>query len=186
MEELAARVAANVRVLREARAMTLAELSARSNVARSTLAQVEAGAGNPTLSTLGSLARALGATVDDLLAEDSSDTGLRVVRAGGGVDMSDGALTGHLAASSGVERAVLEFYSFTIAPGRTEASASHGTGAREHVLVTAGAVRVGPVDATEVLGAGDYASYPADGVHRWACASEEAAVFWVVVSLPRA
>jgi XRE family transcriptional regulator, regulator of sulfur utilization len=62
------RLAANLRDQREARGLTQQELSDRSGVPRPTLAHLESGQGNPTLSVLIKVAAALGTGIESLVA----------------------------------------------------------------------------------------------------------------------
>ncbi len=62
------RLAHNLRELREARSLTQQELSDRSGVPRPTLAHLESGQGNPTLSVLIKVAAALGIGIEALVS----------------------------------------------------------------------------------------------------------------------
>jgi XRE family transcriptional regulator, regulator of sulfur utilization len=62
------RLAANLKDLRESRGLTQQELSERSGVPRPTLAHLESGQGNPTLSVLIKVAAALGIGIEALVA----------------------------------------------------------------------------------------------------------------------
>ena len=65
-----------------------------------------------------------------------------------------------------------------------ETSPSHGPGAREHVIVLRGSIRVGPVGEEILLEAGDYATYLANRTHRWQTGADEAEV-WILHTFPR-
>lgn len=69
LSELLSRVGARVRALREARALTQAELARRSGVSLRFLADVERGEGNASLLRLGELALALGVSLAELVVE---------------------------------------------------------------------------------------------------------------------
>lgn len=62
------RLAHNLRELREARSLTQQELSDRSGVPRPTLAHLESGQGNPTLTVLIKVAAALGIGIEALVS----------------------------------------------------------------------------------------------------------------------
>src|SRR6185503_5918602 len=62
------RLAANLKDHREARGLTQQELSDRSGVPRPTLAHLESGQGNPTLSVLIKVAAALGVGIETLVS----------------------------------------------------------------------------------------------------------------------
>ena len=63
------RLAANLKDLREERGLTQQELSERSGVPRPTLAHLESGQGNPTLSVLIKVAAALGIGIEALVSQ---------------------------------------------------------------------------------------------------------------------
>lgn len=62
-----------LRTLRQARGWTLDELAARANVSASTISRIETGRRRLALDQLVTLSRALGMTVDDLLADDDGN-----------------------------------------------------------------------------------------------------------------
>ncbi len=55
------RLASDLIGLRRARSMTQQQLAAASGIRQSEISRIESGSGNPTLKTIGALARALGA-----------------------------------------------------------------------------------------------------------------------------
>ncbi len=82
LEETAQR---RLRTLRQARGWTLDDLAARSHVGASTISRIETGQRRLALDQLVTLARALGVTVDDLLADDDgADVVIRPTAAGDG------------------------------------------------------------------------------------------------------
>ena len=70
LEETARR---RLRTLRQARGWTLDDLAARAHVGASTISRIETGQRRLALDQLVTLSRALGTTVDDLLADDDGD-----------------------------------------------------------------------------------------------------------------
>ncbi len=62
-----------LRSLRLAQGWTLDELARRSNIGASTISRIETGHRRLAIDNLADLARALGATVDELLADDTGD-----------------------------------------------------------------------------------------------------------------
>ena len=87
MQETVKTIAANLRRLRTARGLSAAALARESGVARATLAELEAGRGNPTVETLYGLAKVLGITFADLLVEAEAPP-VHVVRAGEGAQVA--------------------------------------------------------------------------------------------------
>jgi transcriptional regulator with XRE-family HTH domain len=70
LEETARR---RLRTLRQARGWTLDDLAQRAHLGASTISRIETGQRRLALDQLVTLARALGTTVDDLLADDDGD-----------------------------------------------------------------------------------------------------------------
>jgi len=74
-----------LRSLREARGWTLDDLAHRSNISASTISRIETGHRRLAVDQLADLARALGTTVDELLADDrGEDVVIRPTRARAG------------------------------------------------------------------------------------------------------
>jgi len=68
LDKTASNLARNIKQLREARGLTQQRLSKASGVPRPTLANLESGSANPTLSVLLKVAAALQVTVEELIA----------------------------------------------------------------------------------------------------------------------
>jgi transcriptional regulator with XRE-family HTH domain len=162
--ELRARVARTVRELRARSGRSLAEVASTAGIGKSTLHAIEAGEANPGIETLWALAGALGVTFGDLL--DPPAPSVRVVRAGEGprVESESSRMRAHLLATTAHQSRV-EVFSLDLEPGAERGADPHAAGTVEHVLVTHGGLRVGPVDAMAELAAGDLASFPADVEH---------------------
>lgn len=159
-------IAAALRRERDRAGISLAELARRAGLAKSTLSQLEAGAGNPSIETLWSLGVALGVPFSRLV-EPQIPT-VRVVRAGEGTrlrsDHSDFAAALLSAGAADVRR---DLYVMELEPGRARQAEAHVPGTVEHLVVAAGRIRTGP-DADPVeLGPGDYVTFPGDVPHRY-------------------
>lgn len=176
-------LAQNLRQHRHDRDLSLADLAQRSQVAKATLSQIEAGKGNPRLETLVDIAEALGVSVADLLESDAASATV-VVRAGDGVDISDSAIGGRLVRGLTMPATVSEFYVLDLEPGTRVVSSSHGVGAQDHVLVLSGRLRAGPVRAPVEAAAGDYIGYASDEPHVWEALNDEPARAWVLQAMP--
>ncbi len=68
-EDLAGRLARNIRTLRETRGATQAQLAKLAAIPRATWAHLESGAANPTLSVLHRVAAALQGSLEELVAK---------------------------------------------------------------------------------------------------------------------
>ncbi|UGS42874.1 helix-turn-helix domain-containing protein [Pseudocitrobacter corydidari] len=144
--------------------LSLAEIARRAGIAKSTLSQLEAGNGNPSLETLWSLCVALDIPFSRLLEPQVQKT--QVIRRGEGVKV--------LAEQANYQATLLatcppaarrDIYLLTTQPGADRISQPHPVGSVEHIIVTQGRAMVGLTDAAEELNAGDYICYPGDREH---------------------
>jgi transcriptional regulator with XRE-family HTH domain len=159
-----AAIAASLRRERERHGISLTELARRAGISKSTLSQLEAGAGNPSIETLWALAVVLEIPFSRLV--DPPDAPVQVLRAGQGhtIRSEHSPFTGTLLAACppGARR---DLHLITAEPGPARAAHAHIPGTIEHMLVTAGRWRAGPVGAEVELEPGDYARFPADRPH---------------------
>ena len=161
-----ATIAASVRRERERVGISIAELARRAGVAKSTLSQLEAGTGNPSIETLWSLGVALGVPFSQLVEPPAPK--VRVIRSGDGPRLSSdqaefiGTL---LAAGSSHQRR--DIYVIELEPGKPRDAEAHIPGSIEHVVVSAGRRVAGPHGDEVELVAGDYMSFPGDIPHRY-------------------
>ncbi len=88
MDRVAMIVGNNLRRLRRDRRLSLSEMARVSNIAKATLSNLEAGTGNPTITTLSSLAAVLGVPAAELLENPAP----RLIRADEG-PFSKGSVT---------------------------------------------------------------------------------------------
>jgi transcriptional regulator with XRE-family HTH domain len=77
VDDISTRLAANLKTLREAGQLSQKALAEQSGVPRPTIAHLESGQANPTLSVVLKVARALGIAVDDLV--DPGEAPIRVL-----------------------------------------------------------------------------------------------------------
>jgi transcriptional regulator with XRE-family HTH domain len=163
VREQAGRVlAANLRALRDRGGLSLSELARRSGIAKGTLSQLESGMGNPTIETVFSLSNALAVPVSSLLTE-RLDPDVVLVRSSGLEVLSSNAVDLRMLRRMDVTETVFELYDQRVRPGEVQHSAGHP--GREHVVVTAGLLRVGPPGSPYELGPGDYVCFPAQQPH---------------------
>jgi transcriptional regulator with XRE-family HTH domain len=159
-------IAAALRRERERAGLSLTELARRAGIAKSTLSQLESGAGNPSVETLWSLGVALGVPFSRLV-EPPAPT-VRVIRAGEGPRVrSDHAdFTGTLL-SAGPPHARRDLYLLELEPGTGREAQPHTPGSIEHLVVAAGRIRTGPASDPVELGPGDYVTFAGDLPHRY-------------------
>ncbi len=170
--QLRERVATSVREFRARSGRSLADVAAAAGIGKSTLHAIEAGDANPGIETLWALARALGVPFGTLL--DEPTPAVRVVRAGEGPSVVSEASTmqAHLLASTG-HACRAELYHLQLQPGPVRDADAHTSGTVEHVLVTAGRLRVGPAGGAVDLDPGDLATFPGDLGHRYEALTDD-------------
>jgi len=159
-------IAAALRRERERHGISLAELARRAGIAKSTLSQLEAGAGNPSVETLWALAVALDVPFSRLI--DPPTAPVHVQRASDRpvLRAEHATFTSALLAACppGARR---DLHLMTAEPGPVREAAAHIAGAVEHMIVTAGRWRAGPSGAEVELEPGDYLRFSADQPHRY-------------------
>jgi len=159
-------IAASLRRERERHGISLTELARRAGIAKSTLSQLEAGTGNPSVETLWALAVVLDVPFSRLV--DPPSAPVQVLRAGEGITIPSehAPFTGTLLAACppGARR---DLHVIAGEPGPQRAADSHIPGTTEHMVVTAGRWRAGPVGGEVELGVGDYARFPGDRPHTY-------------------
>jgi transcriptional regulator with XRE-family HTH domain len=157
-------IAASLRRERHRAGLSLTEVARRAGIAKSTLSQLEAGMGNPSLETLWAICVALDAPFSRLL--DPPRPRVQVIRAGQGPTVAaaraDYQATLLAACPPGARRDV---YRISAEPGHARASEPHMPGVVEHVVIGAGRALVGVTGEPVELGPGDYISYPGDVPH---------------------
>src|ERR1700760_584971 len=157
-------IAASLRRERQRTGLTLTEVARRAGIAKSTLSQLEAGTGNPSLETLWAICVALDTPFARLL--DPPRPQVQVIRADEGptVAAAPADYQGPLlsACPPGARRDV---YRIDAEPGHARASDPHMPGVLEHVTLSAGRALVGVAGEPVELGPGDYICYPGDLPH---------------------
>ncbi|MBP6344628.1 helix-turn-helix domain-containing protein [Neisseriaceae bacterium CLB008] len=149
---------------RERQRLSMTELAKRAGIAKSSLSQLEAGSGNPSLETLWALALALNVPVSQLIAPPQPQ--VELIRADEGVSTaSEQAIYRATLLSSGPSGGQRDVYRLNVQPGEPRRSEPHWPGTVEHVFLCRGRALVGPSDQAEVLVAGDYIRYAADVAH---------------------
>lgn len=162
--ELIGQIAASIRRERERSGLSMAELARRAGIAKSTLSQLESGAGNPSVETLWALGVALNVPFSRLV--DPPRPTVKVIRVGEGpVTHSERADYAATVLSSCPPNARRDIYRIEAQPGETRASDPHMPGTVEHVMIGNGRALVGPSAEPVELGPGDYISYPGDAPH---------------------
>lgn len=178
MDELSQRLAENLRRLREERGLTQQDASHAAELPRATWATLETGAANPTLAVLVKCARALGVSLEALVAEAEAPCRLRAAgelprRAGRGAEARS--LLPERVDGLRVERLELR------PRGRLQALA-RARGAREVLACEAGRLEVSLQDATWTLEAGQVLTVAGGERMSYRNAGREACVAYSVIA----
>lgn len=180
------KVGETIQRLRQARELSLEELSHVAGVSKSMLSQIERDKANPTIALVWRLANALGVGMQEILGGRGGEEPAIVV------------LGAHATPTlRGVdERCTLkilgpidlagnfEWYELSIEPGGALESQSHAPGSREHLTVLHGTFEVESGAQRQKLKHGETARYVADQPHAIRNAGKGVAVGFLVVINP--
>jgi transcriptional regulator with XRE-family HTH domain len=157
-------IAASLRRERQKAGLSLTEVARRAGIAKSTLSQLEAGSGNPSVETLWAICVVLGVPFSRLL--DPPRPAVTVIRAGDGPTF--------FAAKASYQATLLsvcppgarrDMFRIVAEPGPPRAADPHNAGTVEYVVLCAGRALIGPDTDPVEIGPGDYISYPGDVPH---------------------
>ncbi|MCF3132486.1 helix-turn-helix domain-containing protein [Streptomyces olivochromogenes] len=159
-------IAASLKRERTRAGLSLSELAKRAGIAKSTLSQLEAASGNPSMETIWALGVALGVPFSALVEPPAPS--VRVIRAGEGPavasEQANYVATLLSASPPGARR---DIYHLRAEPGAARVSEPHIPGTVEHLVVSTGKVKAGPSGEAVELGPGDYLTYRGDVPHAY-------------------
>ncbi len=161
--DLAVRLAANLAALRKERRMTQARLAEHAAIPRSTIANFESGAGNPSLKNLAALAAALQVSIEELLARPRSECAL--IRARDLPRSERGHGSARLYRLLPDELKGLQMEKMELLPGGFMRGVPHLRGTKEYLTCLSGALRVTVAGQDHDLAAGDVLAFPGDQPH---------------------
>jgi transcriptional regulator with XRE-family HTH domain len=157
-------IAHSLRRERARTGLSLSEVAKRAGIAKSTLSQLEAASGNPSVETLWALCVALDVPFSRLV--DPPRPRVQIIRAGEGPAVrSERASYVATVLSSCPPNARRDIALITAEPGSVRESDPHMPGVVEHVVLAAGRARVGPTEEPVEIGPNDYVAYPGDAEH---------------------
>jgi transcriptional regulator with XRE-family HTH domain len=172
-------IARALRRERERAGLSLTELARRARVAKSTLSQLESGNGNPSVETLWALAVALDVPFSRVV--DPQPHPVRVIRSGRGPAIrSAEAPYSATMLSTCPPGARRDLHVIALEPGAARVAEPHLPGTLEHLVITSGRVRCGPVDEQVELDVGDYACFPGDLPHSYSALAPGSAAVLVM------
>ena len=181
------RVGDTLAALRQARSLSLDELSRMAGVSKSMLSQIERAQANPTVAVVWRLANALGVPLGDLLGGGAPPAAPAIsvvpVHATPSLRSPDGSC--ELRILGPIELAgQFEWYALTLQGGGTLESQAHEDGTMEHLTVLSGTLEVGSGAEQQRVKGGDTARYVADRPHVIRNPAKTVASAWLVVVHP--
>ncbi|NPA22845.1 MAG: helix-turn-helix domain-containing protein [Crenarchaeota archaeon] len=162
IEKLPALIGRRVSELRKQRGLSLSELARLAGISKSTLSELESGKINPTVSTLWSIARALGVGFGELVEP---------LRELCGEDVCVQLLKKDQNA---------EVYLMQIRRGVTYVSSPHPEDTTEHVIVLRGVLLCGTTNRQKIVKPGETVKFVADKTHIYASFDEDVTCIVVV------
>lgn len=162
--QVAAHLARNLTALRNVRALTQEALAKAAAVPRSTIANLESGDGNPSLTVLIKVAGALGVPIDELLASPRAK--VRKWSEGDLARHSNGqGVTTRLLVPEPVPEEMLTVMDF--APDSAMRGSPHLPGTREYFTCLDGRVTIIVAGDRYELGPGDVLAFPGNTPHSY-------------------
>lgn len=185
MTDAADHLAANLRWVRERRSLSQTGLAQRSGVPRSTIANLEAGGANPTLSVLVGLSTALQLSIEEPLTPPKAH--IAIVRSEQ-VPRQDRGRRGRAEVRHLLPEPLpgLEIDRMELAGHALIVGSPHRAGTREHLVCERGEIVLRVLAERIHLKAGDVCSFPGDQPHSYENPDEALCVAFSVVSLGRA
>jgi transcriptional regulator with XRE-family HTH domain len=179
MSDVASHLANNMRLLREARAVTQQQMAKLAGVPRPTWANLESGGANPTLSVLVRVSQALGVSVEELIAPPRPSAKLYRaatldVRKRGGVAIRR--LLPEPLVGLDIERLELP-------PGEQMTGVPHTPGTREYLTCEIGAIELTASGERWLLAPGDVVVFRGDQKHGYKNSGRGKAIAYSVVVL---
>jgi transcriptional regulator with XRE-family HTH domain len=163
-EQVAAHLSRNLSSLRHVRGLTQEALAKSAEVPRSTIANLESGTGNPSLTVLLKVAGALGVPIEELLASPRAKVRKWDAAAIETQDRGQGVTLRQLIPES-VPDEILTLMDF--APGGIMRGTPHLPGTREYFSCLLGQVTIFVAGDRYDLGTGDVVAFPGNLPHSY-------------------
>ena len=178
-EELASRLARNVKQLREARGLTQQQLAKLAGVPRATWAHLESGEANPTLAVLHRAALALQVTLEELLS--TPHAACRLYPKGSLPVRTPGQVTVRKLLPDPIPG--MEIDRLAIPPGGRMVGVPHTPGTREYLTCESGCIELTESGQTWLLSPGDVVVFRGDQKHGYRNPGAKRTIAYSVVAL---
>jgi transcriptional regulator with XRE-family HTH domain len=167
IERLKADIGAAVKRSREERGISSGELGRLAGVSKATIANLERGAGNPTLETLTAVAAVLSVSLSDFVGQGGVRSAIELTRVEDTVEVAGEAVHVRFLRRFFSGGALIELYTMTMAASAQQVSPAHARGLREHIVLFSGSLRAGPMGEEVEAGPGEMLSFDADREHAY-------------------
>ncbi|MBI3074524.1 MAG: helix-turn-helix domain-containing protein [Deltaproteobacteria bacterium] len=180
--QLAESLALNLRSVRQARGLTQGRLARLCGIPRSTIANLETGAGNPTLSVLARIAAALRLSIEEMI---SAPRGRCELFPKGTLPTLERGRTGATFIHKLLPHPIpgMEIDRMEIGVGERIAGVPHRPGTQEYLYCESGRIALSVAGDRFDLSAGDVAAFPGDTRHSYQNPGPRPAVGFSVVTL---
>ncbi|MBK7581910.1 MAG: helix-turn-helix transcriptional regulator [Myxococcales bacterium] len=178
-DDLATRLAHNVKELRQARGMTQAQVSKLASLPRATWANLESGMANPTLGVLHSVAAALEVPLEELIASPRAD--VKLYPKGSLPSRSRGRVLVRSLLPDNLPNTQIE--RLELPHGARLIGVPHTPGTREYLTCESGEIELTTHGETLRLAPGDVAVFRGDQKHSYGNPATKLAVGYSVVLL---
>jgi transcriptional regulator with XRE-family HTH domain len=163
MDDLAGRVARNLRSLRAGRGLTQAQAARAAGVPRATWAHLESGAANPTLAVIHRAAVALHVSIEELIAEPRA--AVELYPRGRLPERIRGSVTVRQLLPDPIPGMAIE--RLELPAGATMVGTPHTPGTREYLACEAGTIVLAAAGERFTLGPGDVLAFRGDQRHSY-------------------
>jgi len=178
MDDSASNLGENVRVLREGRGLTQAQIAKVAGIPRATWGNMESGEANPTLAVLVRVAAALQVRLEELLAPPR-----RAARHYSESELPE-RKRGDVTIRKLLPEALpgLEIERMQLPPGATMAGVPHTAGTREYLTCERGTIELRVAGETYLLTPGDVVVFRGDQKHGYRNPGREPATAYSVIA----
>ncbi len=167
-------VAKRLEILRKKRELTMSGLAERSGVSKGTLSVLEDGSGNPTISTLWSIADALEVPFSDLINTEPQINRREFEPDGVSVQLIDQTDTDLR----------MEAYHMMIKANSHREASPHPVGVEEQITVLSGHLLAGSLSNPKLLGPGEHYRFKADCKHIYSAPTDNVSAL-VTIQYPK-
>ena len=178
-EELSNRLGRNVRQLRQARGLTQQQMAKLSGLPRATWANLESGAGNPTLSVLHAVAMAFQVSLEEIVAEPRASA--KLYRRGSLPTRQRGAVQVSTLLPDKVPGMQIERLELPV--GARMVGAPHTAGTREYLTCESGELELVASGESFTMTEGDVVVFRGDQRHSYVNLGRKVAIGYSVVML---